>query len=75
MTHGWETLQDEKEAGAHEGFAFDLLWLWPVLLLKAIVEVFSGHAQRLKALRKADRRIAEGRTGPAMSRTSGPPNG
>jgi hypothetical protein len=59
MTHRTETSQDEKEVEAQQGFDLSLLWLWPILLLKALMEAFSSQTLRLKALRKTNPRCSE----------------
>jgi hypothetical protein len=59
MTHGRETSQDDRKVEAQPGFDLSLLWLWPILLLQAMMETFAGHAVRLKALRKRNPRIAD----------------
>jgi hypothetical protein len=59
MTHGRETAQDDRKVEAQPGFDLSLLWLWPVLLLQAMIETFAGHTVKLKALRKRDPRYSE----------------
>ena len=59
MTNRAETQQDGKtveapKASNEAGFDLSLLWLWPILLLQAIIDAFTGHALSLKALRQAD---------------------
>jgi hypothetical protein len=53
MTHETGTLQDERMVDAHKGFDLSLLWLWPILLFRALCDAFAKDVQKLKAMRRA----------------------